>query len=182
LRPDLDLNNATQGKTDELLTRPLVQSRHETRQDPRIKSFRELNRALLGIIADLSQPFIGLQSLDAVFLDFLDSRLCCCLPLLGSKMRCQILIKQYLRFIHADLPDSSLEHTAQDMAPLSLQGCSQVVTDAVGKCLEWFVCLFEAKLLEVTDCTCEALARELDLVEESSDLALEVQHGIGTDG
>lgn len=38
------------------------------------------------------------------------------------------------------------------------------------------------KLLEVTDRTCEHLARELDLVEEISDLGLEAQDGIGTDG
>jgi len=49
----LNLNDAPQGKTDELLTCPFVMWRLEARQDPDVKDIRELKRALLGIIAHL---------------------------------------------------------------------------------------------------------------------------------
>ena len=75
-----------------------------------------------------------------------------------------------------------MEHAAQDMAALCLQACSQVATDRVSKSLERLVCLFKAELLEVADRACDDRASELDLVEEVSDLALEVHHRVGTDG
>lgn len=68
------------------------------------------------------------------------------------------------------------------MAALALQDCSQVVNDGVSKSLERLACLFEVLLLEVADCACKHRASELDLVEEVSDVALEVHHRIATDG
>ena len=62
------------------------------------------------------------------------------------------------------------------MAALALQDCSQVVNDGVSKSLERLACLFEVLLLEVADRACKHRASELDLVEEVSDLSLEVYY------
>ena len=83
----MDLDGSLKRKTDELLTWPLVQWRLEARQDPSVEDLRELNRAQLGIITDLSESLIGPQSLDGIILHLRDSRSCRGTSLLDCQVR-----------------------------------------------------------------------------------------------